>query len=452
MKLENLTLANYRGFEQIELEFTGDLTVIAGVNGIGKSSILSAIATVASHLLPVISSAKKESLELSADDIHTGKPALTVSALWTTAGGPFHAQVVRSSKDEAKAGEYRKRRDQARFDLRQTAKGSKEEWKLLEEIRYLDELLRPDADHFTYQCDGDASTYLALILNYPAQPLVIHYSTERCFRGMPKRLLEVKPLSPADANTDALAGMEVKLNEFANWFRVVQAGKRTAFGKRLRGMLDDAIAKLLPGFSGLQLEQDPLPHFTVQKAGKIMKLGQLSDGEQGLLALVFDITRRLAIANPQSKSPLTEGTAVVLIDEIELHLHPTWQRQALRHLLEVFPACQFVITTHSPQVIGQVKPEKLRLLHPDEAGKVRLHLLSQSFGMDSSWILQNIMGCAAREYEVEQKLSAIFDLIDARKYPAARKAVTALREEVGMFPELQEADSLLARIKLLSRK
>jgi hypothetical protein len=359
---------------------------------------------------------------------------------------------VRSTKDEAKASEYRNRRDQARFDLRQAAKGSKEEWNLLEEIRYLEDLLRPDADHFTYQCEGESSTCLARLRNHPAQPLVIHYSTERYFRGMPKRLLDVKPLSPADANTDALAGKEVKLNEFANWFRIVQAGKRTAFGKRLLGMLDEAIGKLLPGFSRLQLEQIPLPHFTVQKAGKIMKLGQLSDGEQGLLALVFDITRRLAIANPQSKTPLTEGTAVVLIDEIELHLHPTWQRQVLRHLLDIFPACQFVITTHSPQVIGQVKPEKLRLLHPDENGKVRLHLLSQSFGMDSSWILQNIMGCAVREYEIEQKLSAIFDLIDARKYPAARKAVTALETEVGMFPELQEADSLLDRLKLLSRK
>jgi len=451
MKLISLTLTNFRGFEQIEIVFADDLTVIAGVNGIGKSSLLSAAAVVASHLLPFISHAKQENLELTSDDIHADKPALTSSALWMTAGGPFNAQVVRSVGDPSKTEGYQQRRDQIRRDLREVTKGSKEEVELNEEIRYLGELLRPEADHFSYQGEGAASTYLARIREF-GEPLVIHYSTERYFRGMPKKLLDVKPLSASDANTDALSGKEVKLNDFANWFRFVQAGEDARFGKQLLGMLDKAITTLLPGFSGLQLVQGTMPHFTVVKAGKTMKLGQLSDGEQGLLALVFDLTRRLAIANPKTKNPLVEGVAVVLIDEIELHLHPTWQRQVLRHLQEIFPGCQFVYTTHSPQVIGQVKPEKLRLLHPDSAGKVGLHLMSQSFGMDSSWILQNIMGCPVREYKVEQKLSVVFDLIDAGKYPAARKAVTALQNEVGMFPELQEADSLLDRMKLLSRK
>lgn len=452
MKLEKLTLANFRGFEQIELELASDLTIIAGVNGIGKSSILTAIATVAAHLLPIISTAKREVPELSDDDIHSGKPALTLSSLWSTAGGPFHAQVVRSVNDKAKTVEYLARRDKARFEIREAPKGSKAEKELLEEIRYLDELMRPDTDHFSYQCGGTAATYLARVLSHPEQPLVIHYSTERYFRGMPKRLLDVKPLSPADANTEALSGKEVKLNDFANWFRFVQSGKNARFGKLLLGMLDRAICTLLPGFANLRLVQGSIPHFTVQKAGSVMKLGQLSDGEQGLLALVFDLTRRLSVANPTSKKPLTEGAAVVLIDEVELHLHPKWQRQAVRHLLDIFPACQFVITTHSPQVIGQVKPENLRLLHPGKAERVEVNVMAQSFGMDSSWILQNIMGCPVREYKTERALSDIFNFIDAGKYPSARKAVKALEAEVGMFPELQEADSLLDRMKLLSRR
>ena len=66
--------------------------------------------------------------------------------------------------------------------------------------------------------------------------------------------------------------------------------------------------------------------------GQPFYLHQLSDGERGLLALVFDLTRRLAIANPESDNPIAEGVALVLIDEIELHLHPKWQRDVIERL------------------------------------------------------------------------------------------------------------------------
>lgn len=179
---------------------------------------------------------------------------------------------------------------------------------------------------------------------------------------------------------------------------------------------------------------------------------QLSDGERGLLALVFDLTRRLAIANPKSDDPIAEGVALVMIDEIELHLHPKWQRQAIRKLQDVFKSCQFVITTHSPQVIGQIKAEKLRLLSHDESGKVVLISVPQAFGMDSSWILQNIMGVPARDYETEQRLSKVYDKIDSGDYQAARIQALELRSEVGDFPDLQEALALLDRFEILGKE
>jgi len=445
MKLEKLTLTNFRGFDQIELNLDPELTVIAGVNGIGKSSLLSATATVASHLLPVISQAKSQILELTNDDVHSGKPALTIGALWATSGGPFHAQVVRSVSDPTKVEEYQKRRDEVRFAMRQVKKDSDEEAALVEEIRFLDELLRPDKDHFSYQCEGIASTYLARIRSHPAEPLVIHYSTERYFRGMPKKLLEVKPLSPADAHTDALAGKEVKLNDFANWFRFVQTGKNAKFGKLLLAMLDEAISKMLPGFSKLQLVQGSMPHFTIVKAGEILKLGQLSDGEQGLLALVFDLTRRLAIANPKSKNPLAEGEVVVLIDEIELHLHPKWQRQVLRHLLEVFPSCQFIITTHSALVLGEVEASKIYFLETQKkGGRVVGRTPLEAYGLDANRVLDELMGTPERNLEIDKKLRRLFLLIDQEKFPAAKKQISSLVKRLGINdPEITRANALI---------
>ncbi|WP_036266254.1 AAA family ATPase [Methylobacillus glycogenes] len=164
---------------------------------------------------------------------------------------------------------------------------------------------------------------------------------------------------------------------------------------------------------------------------------------------MFDLTRRLAIANPDSDNPIAEGAALVLIDEIELHLHPSWQRRVLRFLQSTFAGCQFIVTTHSPQVIGQVRPEKLRLLHHDDARRVVLADASQSFGMDSSWILQNIMGVPARDYETEQRLSAIYLAIDEDSLEKAQELAEQLRADIGDFPDLQEALALLDRFALL---
>src|SRR5262249_1605382 len=158
----------------------------------------------------------------------------------------------------------------------------------------------------------------------------------------------------------------------------------------------------VPEFTNLRIEEHPTLRFIVEKNGMPLALDQLSDGERGLLAVIFDITRRLAIANPELDDPIAEGKAIVLIDEIELHLHPTWQRQVLRRLRNTFKSCQFIVTTHSPQVIGQVWPRCLHLLeHSEQDKRIVVHHTSQSFGMDSNWILQNIMGSLARDYDIE---------------------------------------------------
>lgn len=78
----------------------------------------------------------------------------------------------------------------------------------------------------------------------------------------------------------------------------------------------------------------------------------MSDGEKCTIALFGDLARRMALANPNKDNPL-DGEGIVLIDEIELHLHPLWQRRILNVLKKVFPNIQFIVSTHSPQVLGE---------------------------------------------------------------------------------------------------
>lgn len=456
MKLERLSLANYRGFDQVDLKCEPDVTLIAGVNGVGKSALLSAIVKCASHALPRLTHSKEDVLSTAVTDIKSGKESLSISAQFKISAADVYVDIDRSSGvSAAEAEALTKRRDELRFATRETKKGSKEEEAIEQEIRIIENKLSP-AELPTVRIlpvnpDRDSDELLSDIMQATAQPVSVFYSTSRFLSRLPPMLPKTRGIEIATAYNKALDQLEISLNDFANWYRVQS---ETGSRKRTKGVfqqLDSAIATFLQDVKSLQLHPERPPRFSVKKNGDTFFLEQLSDGERGLLALVFDLARRLAIANPESDNPIAEGVALVLIDEIELHLHPKWQRQAVRKLQDVFKSCQFIITTHSPQVIGQTKAEKLRLLTHDESGKVVLNHVAQAFGMDSSWVLQNIMGVPARDYVTEQRLSKVYDEIDAGNYAAARSLADELRSEIGDFPDLQEALALLDRFEMLGQ-
>ena len=113
-----------------------------------------------------------------------------------------------------------------------------------------------------------------------------------------------------------------------------------------------ALSRFLPEFSDWKIRRTPL-RMEVKKDGEALSVDQLSDGEKCMIALVGDLARRLVIANPEQEDPLL-GNGIVLVDEIELHLHPEWQKSVLPRLLQTFPNVQFVVTTHSPLVLAQL--------------------------------------------------------------------------------------------------
>lgn len=456
MRLQKLTLANFRGFDQIDLKFEEDLTVIAGVNGVGKSGVLIALATLLSHALPKFSACLEKPLGLVGSDVQLNKAALTISCAIALENATLSASIVRSTPiglDDAK--ELHQKRDQLRKDIRYTSKRSKEASGIEDQIRQIELRLADPTDVQTVTLfpSGEISVdeYTLKSSAAKAQPIAVLYSTNRLLSRIGPRLPPVANVYLSSAYSNALSQSEISLYEFAAWFRAVSEGaiQAPALSEKLLQLVETTLETLLPEMTELQLHTDGQPQFSLKKEGKRLYLWQLSDGEQGFVALALDLLRRLAIANPFVENPVETGSAIVLIDEIELHLHPRWQRRVLRSLQNVFKQCQFVVTTHSPQVIGQVRPQKLRLLHHDELGKVVHAATSQSFGMDSSWILQHIMGVPARDYETEQRLSAIYQAIDENELDKAQTLAASLRAEIGDFPDLQEALALLDRFALL---
>ena len=124
MKLKKLTLANFRGFEQIDLDFADDVTVIAGVNGVGKSGVLKALTTSMSLALPKFTVSRESPLGLSDTDVQSGKPGLFISTTLALDSAIVIIDLTRTAPLEADTAEpLILRRDALRFAPRATKKG-----------------------------------------------------------------------------------------------------------------------------------------------------------------------------------------------------------------------------------------------------------------------------------------------------------------------------------------
>ena len=132
---------------------------------------------------------------------------------------------------------------------------------------------------------------------------------------------------------------------------------------------------MVPEVSNPRIEHRPL-RFVVSvqpddDKPEQLSIDQLSGGYRIMLALAADLARRMAQGNPHLDDPL-RSEAVVLIDEIELHLHPSWQQRVMADLARTFPNTQFIVSTHSPQVLTTVRPEHVVELRRERGGIVRV--------------------------------------------------------------------------------
>jgi predicted ATP-binding protein involved in virulence len=133
----------------------------------------------------------------------------------------------------------------------------------------------------------------------------------------------------------------------------------------------------------------------------------------------------------------------VLIDEIDLHLHPKWQRTVVDDLTRVFRHCQFIATTHSPQVVAAVEPEQVLLLtatdvlHPD-----------RSLGMDSNWILRHLMETDDRPASAARAIKTVEGLIQKGAFKKARIAIAAGKKSFDL-PEWSTLEARMARLESL---
>ncbi|MEH2392932.1 MAG: AAA family ATPase [Nostoc sp.] len=456
MKVKRLKMQSFRGIGDLTLDFDEtEPIVLIGINGVGKSSILDCLAILLSQItgsiqnsVDAIRSFNKQDISNGGKDTHNEITVLLELREFTWSLTQIQNEVRKNltsvlaklivtlellgQQDESIKITLEEKLGQSFNDLTIQS--------------HLPEELRVVVDELRSQIEANPKVNL---------PLAVYYPVNRAVLDIPLEIAEKYEFKQIDSYEQSLTGGKIDFKSFFEWFRnredLENELRRDNLNYRDRQLesVRGAITSLQPEFSDLRVERLPL-RMTVIKRGQELIINQLSDGEKCLLAMVGDLARRLAIANPSLPDPL-QGNGVVLIDEIELHLHPKWQREIIPALTRTFPNCQFIVTTHSPQVISQVKPEGIYILEKTDEGVVAKRPES-SFGRDSNRILEDLMGVPERPQEIKESLLELFRLIDAGNIEGARQLRQQLANEIGADePEFVKADVLIRRKEILNR-
>ena len=234
-------------------------------------------------------------------------------------------------------------------------------------------------------------------------PIVAFYDTDRAVFDVPHRRTSFKTEFPRYAALEGALAPRPNFREFFKWFYALEneelreKKERRNWDYQLTELhaVREAIERMVPGVSDPRIRLRPL-RFAVSmesEAGKPAELAldQLSGGYRIVLALAADLARRMAQGNPHLDDPL-ESEAVVLIDEVDLHLHPQWQQRILVDLRRTFPNTQFIVSTHSPQVLTTVMPKHIVELFREEDGSVFAGPpASATYGAEAGDVLSSIM-------------------------------------------------------------
>jgi len=379
LKIASIKLVGFRVFENVEIDFNNiepNLTVLIGDNGAGKTTILDAIAKTLSHLIINIirQGGKGESLKTA--DISNNSHieyASIITTLKTTNNTTYNFELskVKDGNKSSKQGYYQEIKLLA--DLYKSANFKENQFDLPLMALYsanrtieIKNTYQPDINKHWTKYDGYKNS-LKGITNFE---LFFHWfeSLENINNASDKHnlhklaMLQEQLINEMQNNPNSEL-IQSKLEEI----KILQNSSNQSQSNKTITNITQAICKFIPGFENLRIQRAPFYAVLVDKDGLTLNVQQLSQGEKSLIALVADITYRLVLLNPSLADDPLQGKGIVLIDEIDLHLHPKWQQSVIPNLLRTFPNIQFIVSTHSPQTASSVDDECIRIL---KKGKV----------------------------------------------------------------------------------
>jgi predicted ATP-binding protein involved in virulence len=418
VQIQQLTIKNFKKFRECRIEFDPHFNLLVGDNATGKTSVLDALTIAIDAWFLGMRTAEKAG-GIDGDDVHLAPIHHPDS---TTFEKQFPARIEAKGLVQGKSIEW------SRELLRE---GGKTTTGRTKEIASLAE----QADHAVR--DGK-EVVLPLICSYGAERLWFEYF----HRDQPKKKDDSTPRRPSrfDGYLDC-TGFNIQESDLIAWMKAEflasrQRGASTIAWSAIKG----AVLACVEYTTDLFFD-DRLNEFVVRMEGLGDQLfSTLSHGQRIMLTLIGDIVRRVVKLNLDlGEKALLETPGVVLIDELDLHLHPKWQRRVIKDLKKTFPRVQFIATTHSPQLIGEALPEEIRILENGGVFKPE-----RSFGLDSSEILEEVMKSNRRDIEVDGLLKRLSELIDQEDMDRAREVLSQVEERLGANdPEVTGANTMI---------
>lgn len=439
LKINILYLDNYRCFKDFTIDFHDQLTVLVATNGKGKTAILDAIAVAFGTF---------------------------VNSTGLARGSVFH----RSDVQKIKARETKTNEMEEVYPLVLEANGV-----INNEVTHWSRELHKPKGATTTKDTKPLIQYGQDIRKKVVQkvdeilPLISYYGTGRLW-GLKKITLNKKqhetsrlsgyidcldPLSSYKSFESwyvdiCLAELELKIEEIEKNNLDISNNEFTSIRKSIQQAVNHIVEKNT-GWKDIVYKKRAETIVAQNETFGELSLMQLSDGIRNMIGLVADIAYRAVKLNPHLENAPKQTPGIVLIDEVDMHLHPKWQQTVLTDLTKAFPNIQFIVTTHSPQVLSTVKKEQIRILGDNVVSTPSTH----SFGEDSSVLLAELMNVSPLPpLEIVEKRKEYQRLIEDREYesPRAKQLQKELIENYGENSEfIIQTEMLIRRFEALKK-
>lgn len=392
INIDAVHLQNYRCFNDVEVNLNEDYTVLVGINGTGKTSILDGIAVGISGFLDELNGSASK--KITKDDAristyYSGKRLQTVSNY------PVGVEINASVDGQSLVWR--------RVISTENSKLSPNKDELIETLAYI---MREEIK------DGNNSIYL---------PIVAYYGTDRL-----RNIYGTKNSIKDGVVTNRLKGYDyclasaIDYKKFSDWFEEMtlielQDGEHVPELNVVKTAVQESY-NLLTGNEeecriDYQLKSKEIEiSRIINNKTEIVPLRMLSDGMKSVLIMIGDIAYRMAKLNPDLSEDITKLTpGIVIIDEIDMHLHPSWQKNIIKAIKSVFPRIQLITTTHAPSVLTNISQEHLVRLYDYNAYDYQNEL----YGRDIDSILSEVMDTTVRPNEVIKLITEFDNTLDS---------------------------------------
>lgn len=421
--LKEITLMNFRMFQNLSIELDPNFNAFVGINASGKSTILDSISIIIASFLSYFDSfPKSQSKSIKSEDIRLA---------WHEYANEYRAEQIfpasvkgclNLNDNSYKVGTVWNKKDFNRMKI--------SSFTTRHIVLALEEEVRK----------GNKDVIL---------PVFAYYDVGRFLKTENSSEADIfddenEKISRMDAYKGCLKARS-NYSEFSRWFKLMKF-KEFKIKKEIPGL--KAVCKAIVdciNYPGAKLKVKDIDYdgnsiVLIDVKEKKYPLSILSDGYKSIIGMVADIAHRMLILNPHlEENVLCQTSGIVLIDELELHLHPKWQRHICKVLKKVFPMLQIIITTHSPNILVELKKNELFILKDsDIIGS------NYVYGRDINSILLDIMGVEERPEEIKDKFSQVYKYIDEGELQLAKEIISSLEADMGE----NDVEILKARIAI----